>query len=289
MRFDLISWLTYSASTVSMLAVLGMLLRRTILEIVTNSIAKRFEKDLESFRSELRQKEDALRADLQSRQREIDVLRASIASLRQQSHSKIEDKRINAIEKTWLNTQEISKLRIAVGFRQIFKIEKMRERKNDPKLQESLRRICEISGVSDFLANHNRSDLGTSRLYLPPKIWAYYSTYNVIASMAALELDSLSKGFDQSEFLNEGGVRDTVIAALPHTKESFEKYGDSFAFHYFDTLHELLLIEIQQDLNRTVYTKEEISLLSRVDAALKPKGDKKMSDMAEGLDPALTI
>ena len=228
-------------STTSAFAVIIWLSRNLIVTRLTNAVRHEYDEKIEKLKTELRQSEEAFKADLRAKEAQIDALRSGALSGMANRQAAIFQRQLRAIEQLWEAVVSLGPAKAASAWMAVVKFEAAaKEAAKNPRFRE----MFEIIGNID-LNNMQTNQAVKTRPFISQLAWAYYSAYQAIVFHAVARLHMLKNGIDMVEVIDSEGVTKLVKVALPHQVEYIEKYGPG-AFHYLlDELESNLLLAFQ--------------------------------------------
>lgn len=119
---DLTPWIP-SVMTTSLLGIALWLGRNVIKTRLTNAVAHEFNTKLEAMRSEFRQREELLKADLRSKEADIAALRAGVMNAMASRQMAIDKRRLDAIDQLWAAVTALAPAKVVSSFMAVFNFE----------------------------------------------------------------------------------------------------------------------------------------------------------------------
>jgi hypothetical protein len=247
-------------STTALFAAALWLSRNWISVRLTNAIRHEYEEKIESLRSALRQSEEQFKADLKSKETQIDALRSGALSGIVNRQVVLYQRQILAVEQLWNSIVSLAPARAVSSWISVIKFETTAaEAAKNPRLREMFK---SMDGGIDA------KDLGVleaakCRPFVSPLAWAYYTAYQSIVTHSVLKMKVLQLGLEK-DFADVDHITKLVKVALPHHADYIEKYGPS-AFHYLlDELELSLLAELGNILSGQKADKEHMEKAAQI-------------------------
>lgn len=247
------NWIPAISTTV-LLALVLWLFRNLIITRLTKSVSHEYDKKIENLKATLRQSEEAFKAELKTKESQIDALRSGALSGIVNKQAALYQRQILAVEQIWSSIVSLAPARYISGMVALIKFDvAVKEAANNPRFRE----MFAIMGGGFDLEKLRTIEASKSRPFISPLAWAYYSAYEAIVFHAVLKLKVLQSGLDK-DFCDTEAITKLVKVALPHQTEYIEKFGPS-GFHYLlENLESILLIELGNILRGEKSDKESI-------------------------------
>ncbi|EPB5912690.1 hypothetical protein ACRQPR_000893 [Citrobacter amalonaticus] len=238
MANDFLNWLLGVAASIGITGIIGCVWRDSIGRFMTKSVEHRFDKKLESYKSEIRENE-----------KELEHMREYLSSVRSGRDSYLQMRKFKSAENLIKARRFLNEFSMAVIFMKMFKIEALFENIDDPKIQGLIDSLVKPLNLDEKSSEYRKFDLDTPRLYLSDKTMRFFDIYSGIIMISVGMLKMLeTKNKEASGIITCNNVVENIIDLLPSAKEDFEKYGDSFIFQLHDYFRRELLNEIKSDL-----------------------------------------
>ncbi len=249
------------AGSTTVIAVCIWLLRNIIITRLTNSVKHEYDAKLSALESELRQNEELLKADLQSKESQIEALRQGALANAANRQNLVFERQLKAIEELWDAViqygpaKAVSTQMASINFEYAAK-----RAPKDAKIREFFKAI-DICDVSKLPANQALK----TRPFVSPLAWAYFAAYQAIMMHAIIKINMLKIGVDNFEgALDEKKLTDLVAKALPHRVDYIQKYGPA-VFHYLlEELEDMMLIAFKMMFDGEDADKETIKKASSI-------------------------
>ena len=249
---NLWNYLVSSGVTLAIIIVLGWLGRKYLATFITEAVKTDFQKDLESFRTELRAKEG-----------QIEALRGGALSGMVTRQTEQARRRMDAADKLWEAVNDYNKLSGAAMTKGVYNFDACSERiEKEPSLQQIFKMSADL--LPDI------TELGKSahaaRPYLSDSTWALYQAYTSILMLAYSKMKVLAIGLDGRKFFEFKKTDETLIAALPDLADYIRQNGHAGHHHLLDVLSNRILEELRRTIEGIEQDQESVR---RAGAVLK--------------------
>ncbi|MGU3407231.1 hypothetical protein [Methylobacterium brachiatum] len=198
------------------------------------------------MRSQLRRDEENGKANDRRVDDQINALRSTVLSSMTSRQAAFDQRRVEAVDKFWINVSELRSLKSLLLFTQTLKMDEVMRRaaakNSDGEAMRSFLTMIWKMYKLDKFKNFNTAD--TERPFLSPLTWATYIVYHQVLyfPLMQISLGRLGAGFeamkDSTDLLN------SVAEALPHRKDYLEIFGSASFSYVIDELEQLLLDQI---------------------------------------------
>lgn len=241
---SLSDWVPAISST-SLLAGVLWLLRSVIATRLRASVQHEFDAKVETLKGELRRSEESFKADLRSKETQIEALRAGALSTLASRQAALDSRRIQAVDQLWSAVQALGPAKSVSATIAVMKFEgASKVSAENPRAREM---FAMLGGQMDPKTLHT-GEAHKARPFVSEMAWAIFSAYQSILSVAVLKMQLLKSGLDMPNIIDEDGVRRLIRAALPHQADFIAKH-DTGACHYLlDELESRLLLELRRVL-----------------------------------------
>ena len=205
-----------------------------------------FDKEIEKLRGEVTSSEARLRAVLDAKQRELDSLREATFSGATSRTVALEARRLKAAEEIWNAVFDLRILKFAAHTAGGLKLAAVARRVNtDPTMKQFMDTMTQ-SIPFDKLPGQEAMK---HRPFITDSVWASYSAFSTILTLAATRLKMTQLGMaDADELLKVDFSNKVIATALPHQKEFIETHGVDGYHLLIDELEELVLSDIKNML-----------------------------------------
>ncbi len=224
-------------STTAVFALIIWLLRNVLLTRLTNAVSHEYNKKLEKLKTDLRKNEEIFKAEIKTKESQIEALRSGALTAVSNRQSQIFTKQLEAIEKLWdavillAPAKNISATMAVINFEAAAKAAE-----NNQNARDMFSSLSNID-ASKLPAN----EASKARPFISKIAWAYYSAYQAIVTHAVIRMHMLKSGINMPEIIDSENVTKLVKLALPHQAEYIEKYGANAFHHLLDELETKLL------------------------------------------------
>lgn len=248
-------------STTSLLAIALWLLRSIISTRLTNSVRHEYDEKIEKLRSKLKESEEAFKAELKTKETQIEALRSGALTSIVNRQVALYERQIAAVEQLWNAIIELAPAKAVSTMMVSIKFEAAaKSAAKDHKTRE----FFNLIGGNFDLKNFKTPNASKTRPFVSALAWAYYSAYEAIVMHAAVKLHMLKSGIDMVEILKADYVIKLVNVVLPHQAEYVEKFGHE-AFHYLlEELESNLLAELGKILRGDQSDKEHLEKAAKI-------------------------
>ncbi|MFG6090877.1 hypothetical protein [Enterobacter soli] len=236
---EIIKWLISTLSSTALLGVIIYFSRTTLMKLIGKSIEHRFDKKIESFKAEIRDKE-----------KELEQIRAFMASTRRERDSTLQTKRFEAAEILMRSRQFLGQFTMLVEYLKLLKLDEVLAKRNDPKITQFIKTLTDPVNIDEKLRVYGTFDRTLPDLYLSDRVKKLFDAYQFIILNAVMIMRVLSMpGLNiNPDLFKKDSLRNSVIELAPFAKEGFDQYGDSYAYHWTSYFHEEILKEIRNEL-----------------------------------------
>lgn len=241
------------------LGVIAYLLRDTVAKFLTKAVEQRFEKQMETFKAEIRDNE-----------KELDHIRTFLTTARRERDSAIQAKRLEAAEILLRARHNLSQLSMLVEYMKILNGEQILKDADDPKITEFIETIVKPFDVDEKIKAMGTFDETGAKLYLSDKALKAFDAYESIILQATMMMKLYSIPLrDKGDLINAGSLSKTIIDLVPGSKEGFDKFGEGFVYYWAEYFHDEILrllrheVSGADDLSRDAKSAERLALESR--------------------------
>lgn len=218
------------------LAALGAAARIWIKSYIESSARAIVERDLEAFKSELRQQEASLNS-----------LQSSLLSGRAARSSLFDGRQLDAIDAIWQDVIRLRGAGMAVMMMKMLKLTEVNQRAaRDAKMREFLSMARGRIELSDVVM----AEVDYHQPFVGPVLWAKFSALRAVYFYAVMALDSMSKGFEDLQNLvsDTSKLNEMLKEALPHQEKYLNDHPKVAAFYLTDQLSEAVLRAVQDEI-----------------------------------------
>jgi hypothetical protein len=251
---SLFDWIPAISST-SLLAGALWLMRSVISTRLRAGVQHEFDQKIETLKAELRKNEESFKADLRSKETQIEALRSGALSTLASRQAALDARRIQAVDQLWSAFQALGPAKSVSATIAILKFEEATKFSvENPKAREVL---ASISGDSDPRKVHT-GEAEKARPFVSEMAWAIFSAYRAILSVAMIKMQLLKNGLDMPHVIDEQKVRRLITVVLPHQANFIAQHDTGTYYFLLDELESLLLHELRRVLQGAESDKEAI-------------------------------
>ena len=234
-------WLPATVTT-GALATALWLARKVIITRLTHSVQYEFEAKLESIRSQLRESEERIKADLRAKEAEIATLRSGALTALANRQVAIDKRRLEAVDQLWTAVVTLARTKAVASLLAVVNFEKTAARaEREPKL----RTMFEAVATGFNVTNLDLSGAEKARPFLSPMVWAVFSALRATSMHSVMQLNILKSGLPANGLIKDDEIAKLIKTVLPHYTDLLDKYG-SRSFHLIlDALETKLLQEVE--------------------------------------------
>ncbi|KZK80052.1 hypothetical protein PsAD46_04041 [Pseudovibrio sp. Ad46] len=238
MPIDLSDWLITTISSTAVITTAGYVFKDTLAKFFANSVEHRFDKKIESVKSELRTSEA-----------EIGQVRSFIAEQRRERDTINHAKRIDAAENALKLCNAFQKMSMAVEFIKIINVEEISKDKGDPKIPALFQPIERSLKIDECFEEIGKLDQTLLKLYLDDHTLKNYDAYTSIILRAVLFIKLFANAVGGSELMKEGLLRQKIEELVPTSNEGFEKWGEDYAYYWMQYFYDEVLKGLRATVN----------------------------------------
>jgi hypothetical protein len=262
---NLIDWFP-AATTSGLLAVALWLGRHLILTRLTKSVEYEFSKKIEDVRTQLREGEERLKADLRAKEAEIAALRSGALSALASRQVVLDKRRLEAVDQLWSAVMNLASARRISGCIALTDYEKTAQAaERDPWIREFFKMV----GGEFDMKNLKPEGAAKARPFVSPMAWVIYEAMQAITTNAVVRLQVLKAGLGVMDLVDHNLITMLLKAILPHRAGLIDQYGPQIYHSLLEELDEKLINEFQAMLagveadKASVKHAAEISKLAR--------------------------
>jgi hypothetical protein len=232
-------------------------------------VGHEYDVKLENVRAMLRHSEEALKADLKSKELQISALTNGALTGVVNRQAALCQRQILAVEELWGSIISLAPAKAVSAQMAIVDFDvALKEAANDPKVRE----FFNMTGGGFDLNKLPTSEASKARPFVSPLAWALYSAYSAIVLHAAVRLKILQSGINK-DITDVEGLKKIVKTALPHQADYVDKYGVSSCHYLLEELESNLLFELSKILKGEESDKESLekaaSILKEADRLME--------------------
>lgn len=252
-------WLLNLVSMTAVLTFIGYKLRDTAVKFLSRAVEHRFEKQLETFKSEIRDNE-----------KELEQIRTFLVSARRERDSAIQARRFEAAENLLRARHSLSQFSMLVEYMKILNGTEIIKEGDNPDLIDFINTLIKPFDLDEKIKSLGDVDKATARLYLSDKTLKYFDAYQNIILHAAMMMKMYSIPLrNKGDLVKAGNLAKTITDIVPSAKEGFERYGESYAYYWAQYFYDEVLRSLRHevsgadDLSRDTQSIARLALESR--------------------------
>jgi hypothetical protein len=218
-----------------LLSLIGYLFREPISKYFTAKLEHKFNTELES-----------LRAVIQAEETELSHIRVYLSSRKGEREAAFNVKLLEAVEVAYRNYGLISQFSFCVEILKSLDFEKIDARADEIDVQKFFKILVETMKVDEKLAELAKMDRSLPEIYLDDRTLLFFNAYKAVVVHAVTILKLYSVSIPKRGALMTDYVRKQVEAAVPSSKEGFEKYGLTHSYYWIGFLGEQFLQSLRR-------------------------------------------
>ncbi len=233
---------------------------------VEKALQHAFDRKIEELRSQMRREEDALKAELKSRDEQILTLRNSVLARFGNRNAELERRKLESLESLWVSVvgyathEYFAKMWSVLNVEAIFD-EVRRGTADAPKARQVADMIWKTSGAEGQAIPPFPDK---NRPYIPTSIWAAYSAYRGILAQAAMQNAVLRTGVSPEILADSKPLIESVKLVVPHFSEFLDRFGANGLLYLLENLREHILGLIVANLDGGGVDDLNIKKVSRI-------------------------
>lgn len=276
-------WLPALSST-AILGIVGFILSVPYRRAIEGAISSRFEGRLESTKAEFRRQEELLRAELRTRDAELEALRSGALSSLAARQADMGRRRITAVEKVWAHVINASKYKLLSKFAETLNTTAMLEAaESNPSDKRKLQHLAET-----LLKSANADDPGQydssadmERPFLPEITWALFLAYRQLLLQPLAFLHLIKAGASGKLLADPSRMADVLKKSLPQYATFIDEHGPAGYPFLLDELEQALLTSLRQALDQSDADEGAVQQAARIIAAVNAAAAKSNEDMPD--------
>jgi hypothetical protein len=243
-----VDWFLTTVSSATLIGFAAWLLKGVITARLTRAVQFEFDKKLEG-----------LRADIQSKEAQIQALRNGALTALVSRQAAVDSRRLQAVDQLWAAFNALAPARTAATWMSVLNVDYVMKRAvDDPKVREYFGMFGVVDLNALFIPEAWKARPHVSRL-----AWALFEAYRAIVTLAVTKLHMLQKGIDVS-LVDHGRVADLVTAAMP------EKVIDAPEMAVLTSLLDELETKLLHEFTRMLAGEEaDMASVKQADAIVK--------------------
>lgn len=256
---EIAEWVLATLGSAGVIAFGVYLFRETIAKVFSRIIEDRFEKRMEVFKAELRDKEN-----------ELDRIMTYLTSARRERDSALQAKRREAAEVLLRCRQQLSQFSVLVEYMKTLNTEEMLKSDDSGKVAEFAEALLKPFKVDEKMQEFSKIDQTLPKLYLSEATMKRYEVYSDIIAGAIMMMKIFTLPIkNRAKILKEGNVGKKICELYPSVKDGFEKFGEQYSYYWAQFFHDDILRSLRHEISgiddnyRDARSIEELALDSR--------------------------
>lgn len=244
MNLELIATQLGYVTLSSALTILALWLARSLIEArLTKSIQFEFDQKLETLRSNLRQSEESMKAEVRAKEAEIDALRSSVMAGMSARQTALDKRRIEACDHVWAQAMLLQRFSgLVMILAAVDYDDASRRAASDSRFRGQMEGIMSAFKMDEF----SPIDGTSAQPYLSDLAWAIFYAYKNIVAFAFVRKQVIISGLSGSASLTQNPIARLLKAALPDRASEIESYGDIAAAKLMPELTASLIVELKR-------------------------------------------
>lgn len=235
--------------------------RKVISTRLTKSVEHEFNSKLESVRSQMRESEERLKAELRAKETEIAALRSGALTALASRQVALDKRRLEAVDQLWASVTALGPARGIAALMSSISFEKAAPiTERDPKARQAF----EMMGTAFDIKSIDSSGASKARPFLSPMVWATFSALTAVVMHAVMRWHILKGGLGSMDFMDNEAISKLIKVALPHYSDYIDKLGPSGYYYVLEALDDQLLREIRLMLSGVEADKNSIELAAEI-------------------------
>lgn len=223
---NLLLWFFSTLGSTGILIGIGYLSKDVIFKYYEKKIALNFEKELESFKSEIRVKEKSLEDELKRKDSELIFIRDSLMNLRKERLTAFNSKKLVAYESMYETLKFYNQTAALINMLKVFDLTKAVDKRYKQSFQQISETLFNGFGIQKIISEMNSKDEKYFQLYLNNKILENFKRFKEISVHSILLINLLKMGLLEEEILNHDYLLKSIIELVPSAEKGFKEYGD---------------------------------------------------------------
>jgi hypothetical protein len=236
----------------SALAAVGWLVRAPFRQGIESAITSVFDKKLEKVKSDFRQEEERLSAQLRARSAEIEALRSGAFINFASRQAELGRRRLLAVERVWAEVTELSRYRYLSSYAETLNV--------DAIIEATSKSAADRQKMSDFATlllgdladpknQHFDATASKERPFIPELTFALFMSYRQVVIWPYLLMQSMRLMGDL-KLLKTGSIVDVARKALPHQSAFLDEHGVAGVPFLVEELEAAVLASLREALEQ---------------------------------------
>lgn len=246
-------------STTAFLAIVW-LVRELIGIRLRTAVKHEYEQKIETIKSDLRKREDQLRAKMTATESQLTALRSGALTSIVNRQAELYKRQLEAAERLWQAVIALAPAKSVASFMSVIKFDAAAKK---AAINPNLREVFSTLNQNFDIKSINTIEASIVRPFVPPIVWAYYSAYSTIIIHSVLKMQALKNGIDK-DLADVNKIAALVKAALPHQEQYIQKFGTDAFYFLLDELEEKILNELKKLLHGEETDKASIERAANI-------------------------
>ena len=221
-------------STTSLFAAALWLMRSMISSRLRSSVQHEFNQKLEN-----------VKADLRSKETQIESLRSGALSGLVSRQIALTARRVEAVDQLWSAVQKLSPAKSVSQILGVLKFDgAVKVAAENERAREMFTALGGTKDISEFMTDEAEK----ARPFVSEMAWAIFSAYRAILFAGLIKMQILKSGIGIPDLVDEEKINKLITAVLPCHQDYLKKYGSEGYHLLLDRLEPLLLAELKNVL-----------------------------------------
>ena len=230
----------------SALVLVVLWLARGLIEVrLKSSVQNEFDTKLERIRSDLRQSEESLKAQVREKEAEIGTLRETSMAALAARRSALDKRRMEACDHLWEQMIMLQKFHGLVAIVSALSDAQIIER---ARYSADFRNKIELMTTAFRQEDLAKINGNSAQPYVSELAWALFNAYQTIVSFAFAQKHIMVGGLN-GNLLNSGRLASLLTTALPEKAAEISQLGDAAGAKFLPDIAQNLLIELKRILD----------------------------------------
>jgi hypothetical protein len=262
-----------SSGTVAVLASAVVYVGRDIVKAgIEKRIQHKFDQQIETVRTNLRQTEEQFKSDLRAKEVEISALRNGALTALTTRQTSLDKRRLEAAERIWSSVATMSVIKIDA-------MAKLAAR--EPTIQQ----MFQVLGKGYDLNNRPNDPAKYERPFVTDAVWALWSAYQLAVLYPVAQMKLVELGLDNPrEAMNEENAKKVMKAALPHLAAYIDQHGPVAFYYLLEELELKLIAALREMLEGAEVDQATVaqsaSIMKAIDAVVGEMGTLRVNAIA---------
>lgn len=249
-------YITNSGITIVVLSAVLYLARYYIAGYIAGFVNKEFQKDLETFKAEIKQKQI-------EQEHFHNLLMQSIS----RENKELKHRKMLAIDHLWKSFLAYKVFSTSVKSLSTMNVEEFKKRSDDPKIQALLKIIpgCDVESIKRIADDRKEQVAEESRPWLTYKAWSLYTVYIMLIYYVAFQVENIKSRGELENIFDKDKLLLLIQNALPElnvTQINNAQLG---------YIHDLVEFELLKELKNMIEDNEDSQAIERATSIYKIK------------------